>query len=75
MDQTTQGEMVVSYTQTQLDALRQAYADGVSEVTYDGKTVRYRSLRELAQAIATVSAALNPQPVSRQHYPTFSKGL
>lgn len=65
----------MSYTQAQLDALREAYASGVTEVTYEGKTTKYRSLKELSQVIGTVSDALAPTPVSRQHYPTFSKGL
>lgn len=65
----------MSFTQTQLDALREAYASGVTEVSYDGKTVKYRTLAELAQVIATVEASLGLPVPSRQHYPTFSKGL
>jgi len=67
--------MAVSYTQAQLDALRDAYASGVTEVSYEGKTVKYRSLAELEKAISTVANALAPVPASRQHYPRFSKGL
>jgi roadblock/LC7 domain-containing protein len=66
--------VVTSFTQAQLTALQEAYASGVTEVTYDGKTVKYRSLTELAQAIATVAAALG-QAQPRQHYPRYSKGL
>lgn len=65
----------MSYTQSQLDALREAYASGVTEVSYDGKTVKYRSLAELAQVINTVANALGQGPATRQHYPRFSKGL
>lgn len=65
----------MSFTQTQLDALREAYASGVTEVSYDGKTVKYRTLAELAQVIATVESALGLPAPRRQHYPTFSKGL
>lgn len=65
----------MSYTQTQLDALREAYASGVTEVSYDGKTVKYATQAELAQAITTVARALGQGPATRQHYPRFSKGL
>ncbi|MFN7224462.1 MAG: phage head-tail joining protein [Paracoccaceae bacterium] len=65
----------MSYTQSHLDALREAYASGVTEVSYDGKTVKYRSLAELATAITTVAATLGQGPATRQHYPRFSKGL
>ena len=65
----------MSFTQSQLDGLREAYASGVTEVSYDGKTVKYRTLAELSQAIQTAEAALGVKRPSRQHYPTFSKGL
>jgi hypothetical protein len=65
----------MAFTQTQLDALRAAYASGATEVSYDGKTVKYRTLAEMARLIGEMEAALGqPQP-SRQHYPRFSKGL
>lgn len=38
-------------TQTQLDAIRAAYYKGVSEVTYKGRTVKYRSLEEMKRII------------------------
>ncbi|MCV2870643.1 hypothetical protein OEW28_18680 [Defluviimonas sp. WL0002] len=31
----------MSFSQTELDALRSAYASGVTEVRYDGKVTRY----------------------------------
>lgn len=63
----------MSYTQSQLDALREAYASGVTEVSYDGKTVKYRSLAEIATAINTVANALGQGPSTRQHYPGFRR--
>lgn len=48
----------MAYTQTQLDALEAALASGALRVTYDGKTVEYRSIAELKAAIATVTAAI-----------------
>lgn len=66
--------VTTTWTQAHLAALEEAYASGVTEVTYDGKTVKYRSLAELAQAISAIRLALSPE-VPRQHYPRFSKGL
>jgi hypothetical protein len=65
----------VTYTTAQLTALKEAYASGVTEVTYDGKTIKYRSLAELAQAIATVQASVAPQTITRVYSPRYSKGL
>lgn len=63
----------MSYTQTQLDALREAAASGVTEVSYDGKTVKYRTIAELMQMITIVERALAPAPVTRQNYPGFRR--
>ena len=48
----------MSYTTTQRDALRQAIASGVLRLTYDGKTVEYRSMTELQTALREVEAGL-----------------
>ena len=48
----------MAYTQSQLDALRAAYASGTTRVSYDGKSVEYRSLNELKQVIDDVEAGL-----------------
>ena len=37
----------MAYTQIQLDALDSSIAKGITEVTYDGQTVKYRSLSEM----------------------------
>ena len=76
MDCNQEKEMALSaYTQAQLDALCEAYASGVTKVTYEGKTVEYRSLADLSRAIATITAALEGVAPRRNHYPAFSKGL
>lgn len=46
------------YTTTQRDALKQAIASGVLRISYDGKTVEYRSMAELKQALTEVEKAL-----------------
>jgi hypothetical protein len=45
--------------QTQLNALRNAYASGVTSCQYDGKSVSYRSLDEMRAAIAALENQLN----------------
>lgn len=50
---------MAAYTQAQLDALRAALASGTLDVSYDGKRVTYRSLKEIERAIAVVSGALD----------------
>lgn len=48
----------MTYTITQRDALRQAIVSGVLRLTYDGKTVEYRSMAELKAALNDVEQAL-----------------
>ncbi|QQR69230.1 MAG: hypothetical protein IPI58_00660 [Alphaproteobacteria bacterium] len=48
----------MTYTLTQRDALRQAIVSGVLRLTYDGKTVEYRSMAELKAALNDVEQAL-----------------
>jgi hypothetical protein len=44
------------YTDQQLQALRDALANGVRRVRFDGREVEYRTIDELKQAIATAEA-------------------
>ena len=48
------------YTESHRDALREAIASGVLRVSYDGRTVEYRSLTDLRAALREVEAALDP---------------
>ncbi len=48
----------VAFTQSQLDALRDAYARGVLSVSHAGKTVTYRSLDDMERIIVTIERAL-----------------
>lgn len=48
----------MAFSASQLDALQAAYATGTLEVSYDGRTVKYRSLAELERAIGVVAQAL-----------------
>ena len=48
----------MAYTQTQLDALDVSIAEGVLTVSYDGRTVTYRSLNEMLSIRAKIFEAL-----------------
>lgn len=64
------------YTTAQRDALREAIASGVLKVSYDGRTIEYRSLSDLKAALRDVEAALDPSKRSvRQVNFIASKGL
>lgn len=46
----------MAFTQFQLDALKAAYASGTTRVTYEGKTIEYRSLAEMEKVMAKIEA-------------------
>ncbi|MCB1901548.1 MAG: hypothetical protein KDH16_19815 [Rhodocyclaceae bacterium] len=65
----------MSYTQAQLDAIRESYARGVLEaVLPDGSKVRYRSLAEMAQIISEISASITTPTSTNVIYPTHKRG-
>ena len=72
-----------TYTEAQLQALRDSLARGEKRVTFGDKTVEYRTVEELKQAIAEVEAAMHKDAVSTGLYPraprqiriTTNKGL
>jgi len=64
--------------QTRREALAASRASGVARVSYDGKTVEYRSLAEIDRAIDVLDreiATLEGRRVIRQIRVTTSKGL
>jgi hypothetical protein len=65
------------YTQSQIDALRRAYARGVTRVSYGDKSVEYRSLDEMKRVIAEMDGDVSGTPRSRRFYTTTQahKGL
>ncbi len=68
----------MSYTTTQLEALKKALATGERRVSFGDKTVEYRSVEELQAAIRTVEAELareSGQRPTRQIRVTTSKGF
>lgn len=58
-----------TYTENQLQALRDALARGEKRVTFADKTVEYRSVEELEQAIRHIEAALHKDAVATGLYP------
>jgi hypothetical protein len=59
----------MAWTQTELDALRRAFASGTTKVSYDGQTVEYGSADDLLSRIRLIEremagAAGRPRPVA-----------
>ena len=67
----------MTWTQSELDALKGAYASGTLRVSYDGKTVEYGSEADLIRRIRTIereiAVATNTQRPSRS-LAAFRKG-
>lgn len=67
----------VSYTQSELDALRRAFAAGTLRVSYDGRTVEYGSSDDLLKRIRTIEremAGETPTPPPVAGFASFSRG-
>lgn len=67
----------MAYTQTHLDALQGALASGTLTVTFEGRSMTYRSMQELQRAIAVGQSSLNQQSGKRvrQYQPSGSKSI
>lgn len=68
---------MAGYTLEQLAAIKEAYASGITRVSYDGKSTEYRSLAEMKQIIDTIENSLatdagKPRPVVG--YVSFRRG-
>jgi hypothetical protein len=67
----------MAFSQTQLDALEKAIATGELTVTYEGKSVTYRSVRELKEArdlvLSQLEAAGEVSPSTRVSYASRSR--
>jgi len=67
----------MAYTQTHLDALQEALASGTLTITFEGRSITYRSVQELQRAIWVVQSSLNQQSGKRvrQYRLAGCKGL
>lgn len=61
----------MSYTQTDIDALRSAIAKGVSKVRMGEEEVTFRTLSDMRSTLAEMELSVSGG-ASRQHYPTFA---
>jgi len=64
----------MAFTQTQLDRLEEAIAEGVLEVKYQDRTVRYRSLNQMIQLREMMRRELGKRPKTSRVYTKFKKG-
>jgi hypothetical protein len=60
---------IPTYTEAQLQALRDSLARGEKRVTFGDKTVEYRTVEELKAAIAEVEAVMHKDAVATGLYP------
>ena len=68
----------VAELKSRREALTAQRASGVARVSYDGRTVEYRSMAEIDRAIAALDreiAAAEGRPILRQLRVTTTKGL
>jgi hypothetical protein len=67
----------MAYTQSHLDALQEALASGTLTVTFEGRSITYRSVQELQRAISVVQNSLNQRSGKRvrQYQLSGSKGF
>lgn len=67
----------MAWTETELDALRRAYASGTLRVSYDGKTLEYGSAADLLSRIRTIEgemAAGSGRPLPVAGFASFRRG-
>ena len=67
----------MAFTNTELDALKKAYASGVVEVEYDGNRTRYDSGAAILARIRVIEAeiaATAGSPKSLSTFTTFNRG-
>lgn len=67
----------MAYTQSQLDAIQDAYSRGVLEAWLpDGSKVKYRSLDEMERIISTMKDSLGVRPARTMvAYPSHTRGF
>ena len=67
----------MTWSQAELDALRNAYASGTLRVSYDGRSVEYGSEADLLRRIRTIEiemATAEGRPKPRRSLVPFRKG-
>ena len=67
----------MSWTQSELDALRKAYASGTLRVSFEGRSVEYGSASDLLSRIRTIEAEMHAQSgrkPPRRSLASFARG-
>ncbi|MDP6774670.1 MAG: hypothetical protein QGI63_10390 [Rhodospirillales bacterium] len=67
----------MTWTQSELDALKAAYASGTLRVSYDGRTVEYGSEADLIRRIRVIERGIATaigKPRPSRSLASFSKG-
>lgn len=64
----------MAYSQAQIDALRAAIASGATRVSYDGKSVEYRSLAEMIAILERMEIEANGDRRRRRTLGAFKSG-
>jgi hypothetical protein len=67
---------MAEWTESELSALRRAYASGTTRVSYDGKSIDYGSAADLLARIRTIERAIagTTRPLSVAGLAGFSRG-
>jgi hypothetical protein len=68
--------VLMAFSQTELDALKSAYASGTLEVVYDGKRIRYDDGDALLKRIRVIEAEIaqaTSAPRTMAVYTTFRR--
>ncbi len=65
----------MAFTQAERDALASAIASGATSVSYEGKSVTYRSLDEMRRTLAMIEQELSSKNNRRRISPLCTKNL
>ena len=66
---------MTSWTKKDIEKLEKAIASGVQSVSYDDRTVNYRSLEEMKETLADMRKAVEDIAPKRRRNPDFDSGL
>jgi hypothetical protein len=65
----------MSYTQTQIDAMRAAIATGAMKVRMNGEEVTYRTLAEMRSVLAEMERDVTASTRPTHFNPAFDRGI
>lgn len=65
----------MAWTQTDLDNIERAMAQGTRKVVIEGKEVEYRSFEEMKQIRSLIKSSLGQSSSTKRRYATFSRGF